>query len=67
MSEAIQNRITHQLRHGDALKLATLGVPVIKIEELPGHTDLTTTKRYMHLAAAGQAVTTEICWFEDFV
>ena len=50
----------HDLRHTFASNLATLGVPVIKIKELLGHTDLKTTMRCMHLAPDALAGTTEI-------
>jgi integrase len=50
----------HDLRHTFTSNLATLGVPVIKIKELLGHTDLKTTMRYMHLARDALAGTTEI-------
>jgi len=50
----------HDLRHSFASNLASLGVPVMKIKELLGHSDLKTTLRYMHLAPDQLAGTTDI-------
>ena len=38
------------LRHTFCSHLAMHGVPARAIQELAGHTDLTTTQRYMHLS-----------------
>ena len=40
----------HDLRHTFGSHLAMLGVPVMKIKEVMGHTHIETTMRYMHLA-----------------
>lgn len=40
------------LRHTFCSHLAMHGVPARAIQELAGHTDLTTTQRYMHLSPA---------------
>lgn len=40
----------HDLRHTFGSHLAMLGVPLLKIKDLMGHTDIKTTMRYMHLA-----------------
>jgi site-specific recombinase XerD len=44
------NRKVHILRHTFCSHLAMQGAPAKAIQELAGHTDLTTTMRYMHLA-----------------
>jgi integrase len=41
----------HALRHTFCSHLAMRGVPVLAIKELAGHASITTTMRYMHLAA----------------
>jgi integrase len=48
----------HKLRHTFCSHLAMRGAPVKAIQELAGHTDLSTTLRYMHLApsALDQAI-----------
>jgi site-specific recombinase XerD len=48
----------HSLRHTFCPHLAMRGAPVRSIQELAGHTSLTTTQRYMHLVlgAAQQAI-----------
>ncbi len=48
----------HILRHTFCSHLAMRGVPARAIQELAGHTDLSTTQRYMHLspAALDQAI-----------
>lgn len=43
-------RGTHILRHTFCSQLAMRGAPARSIQELAGHTDLTTTQRYMHLS-----------------
>jgi integrase len=40
----------HKLRHTFCSHLAMKGAPAKAIQELAGHTDLTTTMRYMHLS-----------------
>ena len=40
----------HDLRHTFGSHLAMLGIPIIKIKELMGHSDIKVTMRYMHLA-----------------
>jgi integrase len=50
----------HDLRHSCASHLAMAGVPVIKIKELLGHSDLKTTMRYMHLAPGGLDGVTDV-------
>jgi len=40
----------HILRHTFCSHLAMQGCPARAIQELAGHTDLTTTQRYMHLS-----------------
>lgn len=42
----------HILRHAFCSHLAMRGAPARAIQELAGHTDLTTTQRYMHLSPA---------------
>jgi site-specific recombinase XerD len=42
----------HILRHTFCSHLAMRGAPARAIQELAGHTDLTTTQRYMHLSPA---------------
>jgi len=42
----------HRLRHTFCSHLAMRGAPARAIQELAGHTDLTTTQRYMHLSPA---------------
>lgn len=44
-----ENGRVHILRHTFGAQLATIGVPPKAIQELMGHSDLTTTLRYMHL------------------
>ena len=44
------NRKVHILRHTFCSHLAMRAAPAKAIQELAGHTDLTTTMRYMHLA-----------------
>ena len=48
----------HKLRHTFCSHLAMKGAPAKAIQELAGHTDLTTTMRYMHLSpsALDQAI-----------
>jgi site-specific recombinase XerD len=40
----------HMLRHTFCSHLAMRGAPPLAIQELAGHTSLTTTMRYMHLS-----------------
>jgi integrase len=40
----------HGLRHSFASRLAAKGVDIISIQEFCGHSDLKTTRRYMHFA-----------------
>lgn len=42
----------HMLRHTFCSHLAMRGAPARAIQELAGHTDLSTTQRYMHLSPA---------------
>jgi integrase len=42
----------HRLRHSFCSHLAMRGAPGRAIQELAGHSDLTTTQRYMHLSPA---------------
>jgi integrase len=42
----------HRLRHTFCSHLAMRGAPARAIQELAGHADLTTTRRYMHLSPA---------------
>src|SRR5947207_15375602 len=42
----------HRLRHTFCSHLAMRGAPARAIQELAGHTDLTTTQRSMHLSPA---------------
>jgi len=42
----------HILRHTFCSHLAMRGAPVQAIQELAGHQDLSTTKRYVHLSPA---------------
>ena len=44
----------HILRHTFCSHLAMRGAPVKAIQELAGHTELTTTLRYMHLSPAAR-------------
>jgi len=39
----------HTLRHSFASNLANMGVPIIVIKELMGHSDIRTTQHYLHL------------------
>ena len=41
----------HILRHTYCSRLAGAGVPARSIQALAGHSSITTTERYMHLAA----------------
>lgn len=45
----------HILRHTFCSHLAILGAPAKAIQELAGHTELTTTMRYMHLSPSARA------------
>jgi len=40
----------HTLRHSFASRLAQKGLDIVKIQELLGHSDITQTRRYMHLS-----------------
>ena len=40
----------HQMRHTFASRLAQEGTPILKIKELLGHSSITVTMRYAHLA-----------------
>lgn len=40
----------HTLRHSFASRLAQKGMDIVKIQELMGHSDITQTRRYMHLS-----------------
>jgi site-specific recombinase XerD len=42
----------HRLRHTFCSHLAMRGAPARAIQELAGHTELSTTQRYMHLSPA---------------
>ena len=44
----------HVLRHTFCSRLAACGATTKEIQELAGHKNLTTTERYMHLAAGGR-------------
>jgi site-specific recombinase XerD len=44
----------HILRHTFCSHLAMRGAPAKAIQELAGHSDLTTTMRYMHLSPAAR-------------
>jgi len=44
----------HILRHTFCSHLAMRGAPAKAIQELAGHSDLTTTLRYMHLSPAAR-------------
>jgi len=44
----------HVLRHTFCSHLAMRGAPAKAIQELAGHTNLTTTYRYMHLSPAAR-------------
>lgn len=46
----IEPRGPHTLRHTFCSHLAMKGIPVVSIQELAGHQDLSTTMRYMHLS-----------------
>ena len=46
----IEPRGPHTLRHTFCSHLAMRGAPVVSIQEVAGHKDLTTTMRYMHLS-----------------
>jgi integrase len=46
------NNGPHMLRHTFCSHLAMRGAPARAIQELAGHSDLTTTQRYMHLSPA---------------
>lgn len=48
----------HDLRHTFASRLTMLGVPLVQVQELMGHTSIVMTARYSHLAPAfaGDAV-----------
>ena len=50
----VKGRI-HVLRHTFCSHLAILGAPAKAIQELAGHTDLTTTMRYMHLSPSARS------------
>lgn len=39
----------HTLRHSFASRLAQKGIDIVKLQELMGHSDITQTRRYMHL------------------
>lgn len=47
-------RQVHILRHTFCSHLAMRGAPATAIQELAGHTDLSTTMRYMHLSPASR-------------
>ena len=46
------NNGPHMLRHTFCSHLSMRGAPARAIQELAGHSDLTTTQRYMHLSPA---------------
>ena len=48
----LENRGVHALRHSSCSHLAMRGAPARAIQELAGHSDLSTTQRYMHLTPA---------------
>lgn len=50
----------HDLRHTFASHLAIKGVPVSVIQSLMGHTNVTTTQRYMHLSPKWMEGTTSV-------
>jgi site-specific recombinase XerD len=45
----VTNKI-HVLRHTFCSHLAMRGAALLQIKELAGHTEVTTTQKYMHLA-----------------
>src|ERR1700754_4508995 len=48
----IEQGVLHILRHTFCSHLAMKGAPARAIQELAGHADLSTTRRYMHLSPA---------------
>jgi integrase len=50
----------HILRHTFCSRLAMAGAPALAIKELAGHTSLTTTQRYMHLAPSARSAAIEL-------
>jgi len=46
-----KNHTIHTIRHSFATHLADNGTDLYTIKELPGHNNLQTTMRYMHLTS----------------
>lgn len=56
-SAKIERRVTpHLLRHSCASALAGLGTPISVIQQVCGHSSVTTTQRYVHLPASERRV-----------
>ena len=50
MLAGVQDFHWHDLRHTFASRLVMAGVPIRAVAELLGHSEITTTMRYAHLA-----------------
>jgi site-specific recombinase XerC len=49
----LRNIRWHDLRHSFGSQLAAAGVPLRQVQEWMGHSTITMTMRYMHLASGG--------------